>query len=105
MLKTAEELRIELAHRIRDRRLALGWTQKDTATRSGIAYMTWRRLETEGNASISDLVRAAIALRCEDELERLFPIPAATSMDALLARQAKAEPAKRHRAPNRKKAP
>jgi hypothetical protein len=46
-------------------------------------------METEGKASIDDLVRAAVALRCEQDLKTLFPEPAAASMDALLERQQK----------------
>jgi transcriptional regulator with XRE-family HTH domain len=90
MLKTSSELIEELASRIRVRRLAMELSQQDAAQRSGIAYRTWRRLETEGKASIEDLIKAAIALRCEEALEALFPAPSATSLDELLRRQAKA---------------
>ena len=89
MLKTSFELVDELANRIRVRRLAMGLPQKEAAERSGIAYRTWRRLETEGKASIEDLIKAAIALRCEETFEALFPPPPATSLDELLKRQAK----------------
>jgi transcriptional regulator with XRE-family HTH domain len=89
MLKTSSELVEELASRIRVRRLAMGLPQQEAAQRSGIAYRTWRRLETEGKASIEDLIKAAIALRCEEALEALFPAPSATSLDELLKRQAK----------------
>jgi len=90
MLKTPSELVEELASRIRVRRLAMGLPQQEAALRSGIAYRTWRRLETEGKASIEDLIKAAIALRCEEALEALFPAPSATNLDELLRRQAKA---------------
>ena len=36
---------------------------------------------------VDDLVRAAIALRCEHTLKALFPPPAANSMDSLLEMQ------------------
>lgn len=55
---------------------------------NGVAYRTRRRLETEGQASLEDMVKAAVALRCEDALSALFPLPAASSLDALLAQQA-----------------
>lgn len=29
---------------------------------------TWRRLETQGKASIEDLIKATLALRCEEAL-------------------------------------
>ena len=91
MLKTTTELVQDLASRIRARRLAMNLAQQEAATRSGIAYRTWRRLETEGKASVEDLIKAAIALRCEEALEALFPAPAASNLDDLLARQAKGQ--------------
>ena len=95
-----------IGQRVRRRRLAMGYTQVDAAARAGVAYRTWRRLEAEGKASIEDLVRAAVALRCEDDLATLFPEPAAKSMDELLRQQkaaAAAEPRRRLRAPTRKR--
>ena len=88
MLKTCTELTRELGARIRCRRTLMGWTQQDAAKRAGVAYRTWRRMEADGAASIEDCVKAAVALRCEVGLENLFPPPAATSLDGLLARQA-----------------
>jgi len=88
--KTGPELQVELGQRIKARRLGLGMTQRDAATRAGVAYRTWRRLETEGYASVEDLVKAAIALRCEEGLEGLFPAPVAKTMDELLAAQSEA---------------
>lgn len=95
-----------IGQQIRRRRLAMGYTQAYAAARAGVAYRTWRRLEAEGKASIEDLVRAAMALRCEDDLATLFAEPAATSMDELLRQQkaaAAAEPRRRLRAPSRKR--
>lgn len=85
--KTGPELQAELGQRIRARRLGLGLSQRDAAMRAGVAYRTWRRMEAEGSASIEDLVKAAVALRCEEGLEGLFPAPVAKSMDELLAAQ------------------
>ncbi len=81
------ELLTQTGSKIRARRLALNLTQAEAAAKSGVAYRTWRRMETEGRASIEDLIRAAIALRCEQGLGALFPKPAASSMDELLKAQ------------------
>lgn len=97
MLETPLELAQGLGGRVRARRLALGMTQVAAAARAGVAHRTWRRLEGEGRASVEDLVRAALALRCEQGLAELFPLPAATSMDALLAAQQQAAPKPRQR--------
>lgn len=105
MLETPFEFAATLGQRIKARRLGMNYTQADAAARAGVAYRTWRRLESEGKASIEDLVRAAIALRCERDLAALFPEPAATSMDALLQQQRAAQvaaPKRRLRAPSSK---
>lgn len=99
MLQTPSEVLHELAGRIRARRVALGWPQIEAARRAGVAYRTWRRLETEGQASLEDMVKAAVALRCDEALGALFPLPAASSLDALLAQQAARATTRRARAP------
>ncbi|MEO6717313.1 MAG: helix-turn-helix transcriptional regulator [Novosphingobium sp.] len=90
----------QIGNQMRSRRLAMGLTQAEAAGRAGVAYRTWRRMEKDASASIEDLVRAAIALRCEQGMTALFPQPAASSMDELLARQKAAagtRPSKRPR--------
>lgn len=107
-MKTAFELMQDLADAIRVRRVAMGLTQQEAAQRSGIAYRTWRRLETQGKASIEDLIKAALALRCEETLTALFAEPAAANMDELLRCQVLARPAmqtRRVRAKGKPKAP
>lgn len=100
MLKTPKELLHELGDAVRTRRIAQGWSQQEAASRAGVGLRTWRRLEIGGQATIDTLVNAAIALRCEEGLGQLFPTPAATSLDDLLARQtALAKPKPRQRAP------
>ena len=87
MLKTCPEILEELGSRIRGRRVGLGWSQQEAARRAGVAYRTWRRLEGQGQASIEDMVKAAMVLRCEEGLAALFPKPAAISLDDLLRQQ------------------
>ena len=87
MLETPSELIVKLGANIQARRAAMGITQTQAARRSGVSYSTWRRMETEGKASIEDLVRAALLLRCEQHLDLLFPPPQATNMDELLKQQ------------------
>ena len=72
---------------IRMRRVQLGLTQAEASARAGVAYRTWRRMEKDCSASIEDLVRAAIALRCEHDILALFPKLPASSMDELLKMQ------------------
>lgn len=97
MIETASELSLRLGAQIQARRAAMSITQAEAARRSGVSYSTWRRMETEGRASIDDLVRAALLLRCEQHLAGLFPLPAAASMDDLLKRQKREQAAKPRR--------
>lgn len=104
MFETAVELMADLGRRVKSRRVALGITQAAAAERAGVSYRTWRRMERDGKASIEDLSRAAIALRCEEGLKSLFPAPAAASMDELLRHQERAAQNKhRVRAPSLKR--
>ncbi|PXW73430.1 helix-turn-helix protein [Blastomonas natatoria] len=90
MLLTLNDQMSDLGKRIKARRLALDLTQQVAAAKAGVAHRTWRRMEAEGRASIEDLVRAAIALRCDEGIVALFPDMAASNMDELLAQQRKA---------------
>lgn len=98
MLLTLQDQMTDLGKRIKARRLALDLTQQAASAKAGVAHRTWRRMEAEGKASIGDLVRAAIALRCDEGIVELFPEMAANSMDDLLAQQRKATKSQRQRA-------
>jgi transcriptional regulator with XRE-family HTH domain len=103
MLETPGELLHELGAAIRARRIGQRWSQEQAAARAGIGVRTWRRMETSGQATIENLVNAAIALRCEQGLAQLFPAPAASNLDELLRRQTAAAPRLRQRAPRQGK--
>jgi len=98
MSLTLNDQMTDLGKRIKVRRLVLDLTQQAAAAKAGVAHRTWRRMEAEGAASIEDLVRAAIALRCDEGIAALFPEMAANSMDELLAQQRKATKPQRQRA-------
>lgn len=95
MMKTVPELMADLGAAIRARRTGQNWSQSEAATRAGMGLRTWRRMEATGQATIENLVNAAVALRCEDKLAHMFPAPAARSMDELLDQQRRAIERKR----------
>lgn len=105
MLKTPEELRLELGQAIRARRIGRGWTQADAARRAGMGLSTWKRMEAHGPSLVDNMINAALALRCEDGLSHLFPAPTAANLDELLQRQAATMRQPRQRAPRRRPTP
>ena len=49
-----------------------GLSQKQLAIRSGVSYASVRRFETEGEISLSSLLRIAQALDCLQDFDMLF---------------------------------
>ena len=100
-LKTVQEVRIEIAGRFKARRLDLNLTQRELAARSGVTFSSLKRFEREGLIALDSLLNLALVLNCLDDFDKLAverqPIPAAHSLDALLA-----TPARRRRATGRK---
>lgn len=105
MLKTADELRQDLGAAIRQRRVLQRLSQEEAATRAGISLSSWKRMEAQGPSSVDHMIEAAFVLRCEDQISDLFPLPAASSMEDLLKRQAAENSKLPQRAPRRKRAP
>ena len=100
-LKTVQEVQMGIAGRFRDRRLVMNLTQRELAARSGVTWSSLKRFEREGLIALDSLLKLAVALDCLDDFDKLAggsrPIPAAQSLDALLA-----TPALRRRATGRK---
>ncbi len=69
----------------RKRRIALGLTQVELATRAGVTPASLKRFERTGEIAFASLARIALALDCAGGFGGLFPEPEAASLDALLA--------------------
>jgi transcriptional regulator with XRE-family HTH domain len=82
------EVAIELARRMRQRRLARGWTQAELAERSGVALSTLKLFEHKGHIALDRLLRIAATLDELDAFRLLFPPPQARSLDEIEARDA-----------------
>jgi len=100
-LKTAQEVQAGIAGRFKALRLANNLTQRELAERSGVTWSSLKRFEREGLIALDSLLDLALVLDCLDDFDKLAlerrPIPAAQSLDALLA-----TPALRRRATSRK---
>jgi transcriptional regulator with XRE-family HTH domain len=71
----------QIAQRVRDRRLARGWTRDELANRTGIPSPTIRKFEATGHIAFERLVQLAIVLDGVREFEALFAPPALASLD------------------------
>lgn len=83
VFQTPVEIAREVAGRVRSMRISREWTQKELASRSGVALGTLRRFEQTGKVSFEDLLLVAVALSATEEFGRLFPQPTARTLAEL----------------------
>ncbi|MGC4013529.1 MAG: helix-turn-helix transcriptional regulator [Luteolibacter sp.] len=86
-----------MGERLRDHRMARGWTQAELAERSGVALSTLKLLEARGHGSLQRLARVAVALGIAEEIRGWFTRPAAMESIEAVKRT------ERLRAPRRKR--
>ncbi len=79
----------QVGSRAKARRRALGMTQEQLASRSGVSLGSLRRFEQTGQVSLESLVRVARALSCEDEIASLFAKPAYRTIRDVIDEQGK----------------
>jgi len=87
-----------LGERARQLRLLRKLRQDELAARAGVGVATVHRFEKTGTASLENVLRIATALQAEVGFDKLFELPAYSSLDEALERPAIA---KRRRAPRR----
>lgn len=89
MLPSIESIPARIAERLKERRLALGWSRATLAERAAVSAETLRAFERSGQISLPRLARLAVALGAEGELERLFSAPPRVQTLDELAAQSK----------------
>jgi len=72
MTASPEAVRLGIASRVRMRRLEMNLTQKGLSARAGITFPTYRRFETTGEISLSNLILIAVVLGMTQDLENIF---------------------------------
>ena len=82
-LDTPSEMQDRVRAAASDRRLALGLTQSDLATRSGVPLATLKRFEQKGQISLAGLLALADALDALAGFGALFPAVEATRLEDL----------------------
>lgn len=96
-LATEKEIREELGGRLRRRRLAKGITLETLAERAGMGKATLQRLETRGDCTFENFIRAVLALGMASELQDSFALKSVS----IAQMEREAEHAKRTRAPRK----
>lgn len=71
-LKTPKEVSLEIASRLKFKRLSQNLTQAGLALRAGMSIASLKRFEKTGEISFVSLLNVALVLDCLDECERLF---------------------------------
>ncbi len=69
---SSKEIALEIASRLKKRRLAQKLTQEGLARRSGVPLGTLKKFERSGQISFTSFIQLAIALQDERALENLL---------------------------------
>ena len=73
--ETLDTVLENLAARLKKRRKETGFSQTELAKRSGVSYISVRRLETGGEVSLKVLMKIAETLGCLADFSELFKNP------------------------------
>lgn len=80
-----QEVAIELARKVKTRRLEMNLTQEGLCLRAGIKLPTYRKFERTGEISLKGLLQIAFALNALRDFESLFAQRQYQNLDELLA--------------------
>lgn len=86
-MSSPSDMALQIAARVKARRLELNLTQEGLATRSGVKFATYRRFEQTGEISLRGLLQIAFALNALSEFENLFAQRQYQSLDDVLNEQ------------------
>ena len=81
------EVALQIASRVKARRLELDLTQEGLATRAGVKFATYRRFEQTGEISRRGLLQIGFALNALSEFDALFAQKKYQSLDDVLNEQ------------------
>lgn len=86
-LSNPGDVAMQIASRVKTRRLELDLTQEGLATRAGVKFATYRRFEQTGEISLRGLLRIGFALNALSEFDALFAQKHYRSLDDVLNEQ------------------
>ena len=86
-IATPSDIAMQIAARVKARRLELNLTQEGLASRAGVKFATYRRFEQTGEIYLRGLLQVGFALNCLDEFNDLFAQKQYQSLDDVLNEQ------------------
>lgn len=86
-LSTPKDIALQIAARVKARRLELDLTQEGLATRAGVKFATYRRFEQTGEISLKGLLQVGFALNALSEFDALFVQKQYQTLDDVLNEQ------------------
>lgn len=84
---TPADVAVQIAARVKERRLELDLTQEGMSARAGLKFATYRRFEQTGEISLKGLLQIGFALNALSDFDALFAQKQYQSLDDVLNEQ------------------
>ncbi len=85
--KSPQEIGLQLAQRVKARRLEMNLTQEGFAMRAGIRLSTYRLFERTGDISLKGLLQIGFAMNALQDFDMLFSQKQYQSLDDVVSEQ------------------
>lgn len=86
-ISTPKDVALQIAAKVKARRLELYLTQEGLAARAGVKFATYRRFEQTGEISLKGLLQVGFALNALPEFDALFAQKQYQTLDDVLNEQ------------------
>ncbi|MBQ2970435.1 MAG: helix-turn-helix transcriptional regulator [Bacteroidaceae bacterium] len=86
-ISNPSDMAMQIAARVKARRLELNLTQEGLASRAGVKFATYRRFEQTGEISLRGLLQIGFALNTLSDFDALFTQEQYQSLDDVLNEQ------------------
>lgn len=86
-ISSPRDIALQIAARVKARRLELDLTQEGLAARAGVKFATYRRFEQTGEISLRGLLQVGFALNALSDFDVLFAQKQYQSLDDVLNEQ------------------
>lgn len=74
LVKTPSEIALEVVERVKKRRREFGYSQVESARRSGVSYGSIKRFEISGEIAFKSLIKIAMVLENTEGFLQLFGV-------------------------------